>query len=250
VGNLASLIPYVLVHGGAHGAWCWERLQPHLDAVSLAVDLPGRVGKPSDLSSLLVADFARSVVEDIERQGYEEVVLVGHSIAGVTLPAVADLLGTRVRRMVFVSSAIPPEGGRIVDTLSPPLRWLCQLAVRRGNRAQVLPRRVASYCFCNDMDEETTRMVLERLTPEATGVLVERVTRRGPCSTVPRTYIKLLSDRTLGPKRQDAMIANLGGAEVLELDAGHDAMLSRPAALAELVVLASSDAPRGRGAGR
>ena len=31
---------FVLVHGGAHGAWCWDPLLPFLDGPVLAVDLP------------------------------------------------------------------------------------------------------------------------------------------------------------------------------------------------------------------
>ena len=36
----------VLIHGGAHGAWCWEPLLPHLSGEVLAVDLPGRGRRP------------------------------------------------------------------------------------------------------------------------------------------------------------------------------------------------------------
>ena len=37
---------FVLVHGGAHGAWCWERLLPLLErdprvTRAIAIDLPG-----------------------------------------------------------------------------------------------------------------------------------------------------------------------------------------------------------------
>ncbi len=40
------MLSFVLVHGGAHGAWCWDRLVPHLKAHSevgnvVAVDLAG-----------------------------------------------------------------------------------------------------------------------------------------------------------------------------------------------------------------
>ena len=36
---------FVLVHGGAHGAWCWNPLLPHLEGPVLAVDLP-RIDEP------------------------------------------------------------------------------------------------------------------------------------------------------------------------------------------------------------
>jgi pimeloyl-ACP methyl ester carboxylesterase len=226
---------YVLVHGGGHGAWCWESMVPWLSRPALAVDLPGRADKPGDLATLRIADFADSVVRDIDRAGLDKVVLVGHSMAGVVLPAVANLLGERTVHMVFISSAIPPEGGRVVDTISPALRWCCVRAYRRGSRQLVFPRWMSSILFCNDMDRHAARRVLDRLSPDAMGVTLERVTRNGYCSSVSRTFIKLLRDRTIAPRRQDRMIENLGGADVLTLDAGHDAMISRPRELAALV---------------
>ncbi|WP_367141990.1 alpha/beta fold hydrolase, partial [Corynebacterium hadale] len=34
----------LLLHGGMHGAWCWERVIPHLRHRTIAIDLPGRPG--------------------------------------------------------------------------------------------------------------------------------------------------------------------------------------------------------------
>jgi pimeloyl-ACP methyl ester carboxylesterase len=36
----STVAPIVFVHGGAHGAWCWEPLLPFLDGDALAIDLP------------------------------------------------------------------------------------------------------------------------------------------------------------------------------------------------------------------
>ena len=76
---------------GAHAGDCWDltvdeihRLEPDLDI--LAVDLPGRGSSPGDLNTLAIADWVDSVVADIEDAGLDEVVIVGHSMAGVTVP--------------------------------------------------------------------------------------------------------------------------------------------------------------------
>ncbi len=37
------------------------------------------------------------------------------------------------------------------------------------------------------------------------------------------------------PAKQDRFVANLGGADVVDLDAGHMAMISRPAELAAIL---------------
>jgi hypothetical protein len=41
-----------------------------------------------------------------------------------------------------------------------------------------------------------------------------------------RVWVRLTDDVIVAPAKQDVFIENLGGCEVLELDAGHMAMIS------------------------
>ena len=108
----------VLVHGGAHAADCWDLTVAQLmhqapELHVLAVDLPGRRGNPGDLAALTVADCEDSVVADVEAAALGDVVLVGHSLAGVTVPGVVAKLGAaRVREMILVSAFVPPRDSR------------------------------------------------------------------------------------------------------------------------------------------
>src|SRR4029453_12703813 len=108
---------FVLIHGGAHGAWCWQPLLEHLAAPALAVDLPGRAGRPGDLETLAVRDFAAAVVEDIESAGLSQVVLVGHSMAGLTIPPVLERIPARLASAVFVSCVLPRDAQTALDAL-------------------------------------------------------------------------------------------------------------------------------------
>ena len=72
------------------------------------------------------------------------------------------------------------------------------------------------------------------MVPKANQVIDEPTNVRVP-EDLPRTYVRLLQDASLTVATQDQMIANLGGAEVVDLDAGHMAMISQPAALASLL---------------
>ena len=224
----------VLVHGGAHGAWCWERMIPHLEDDSLALDLPGRGSRPAPLDSIRVDDWVEAVVGAISGIHSERVVLVGHSLAGIVLPRVAERIPERLERLVFVSCTVPPEGLAVLDILSPEVRPLAEQN-RRERVASVLPEEVARSMFCNDMNPEQTRFVLDRLVPEAWSPILEPSCLRGLERGVPATYVKLLRDAVIPPALQDEMVANLGGVEVAELDAGHDAMISQPEALAALL---------------
>jgi pimeloyl-ACP methyl ester carboxylesterase len=135
-----ALPALVLVHGGAHAGDCWDftvdeihRIAPEMTV--LAVDLPGRRGKPGDLRTLTIADSVNSVVADIEEVGLGEVVVVGHSMAGLTVPGVVTQLGaSRVRACVRLSSR--PRLSR-----QKALPWWIRLPARSGPSRDAAPRR-------------------------------------------------------------------------------------------------------------
>jgi len=225
---------FVLVHGGAHGAWCWERMIPHLAGAVVALDLPGRGDNPADLEAITVDDWVDAVVEAISTAAAERVVLVGHSLAGMVLPRVAERVSEKLERMIFISCSVPSEGQAVIDILSPDIRPIAEQ--QRENRvASVLPEELARSMFCSDMNPEQTHFVLNRLVPEAWGPILEPSRLAGLARGVPATYVKLLRDTVIPPSLQDEMIANLGKVEVAELDAGHDAMISAPEPLASLI---------------
>jgi len=126
----------VLIHGGAHAADCWDptvvelaRQAPELRV--LAVDLPGRATKPADLTNVGIADFVNSVVADVDDAGLRDVVVVGHSMAGLVVPGVVAKLGAaRVRELMLIAAFVPPQGLSVVDTLGGPLAPLARSARR------------------------------------------------------------------------------------------------------------------------
>ncbi|HMG25439.1 MAG TPA: alpha/beta hydrolase [Acidimicrobiia bacterium] len=239
-------MPIVLVHGGAHGAWCWEPLLPHLDGEVLAVDLPpksvrggpGRLESHPELRTLTIDDFARSLLEDVDAAGIERFMLVGHSMGGLTISEVARRVPDRVEQLVYVSCMVPPEGRSAIEALPEGLQDMTRQAVeemRRGGANPIggLDEETTRGMFCNDMDEEQARFVLDRTGTEAAVVLAEPVTRAGIPPELPKTFVKLLQDQSLPPEHQDILVENLrtspgGDVDVVTIDAGHDVMISRP----------------------
>ena len=66
---------FVLVHGASHGAWCWDRTVPYLDAdprvgAVVAIDLPGRPGArdPKPVGEIRIADYVRCIADEIVLQ--------------------------------------------------------------------------------------------------------------------------------------------------------------------------------------
>jgi len=239
---------YVLVHGSWQGAWGWTRLKEILEERGqrvLAVDLPGHGARREvELAKIRLQDYVDTVVQEIEAHDLHEVLLVGHSLGGITIPYVAARLEGRIKRLIFISCLLPAEGRSALETLDPLDRFLYKLIVtftdarRRGVR---IPAFLAKRKLCNDMDRETTRWLLERLVPEPIGPWEEGVSRLGLPAGIPKTYIVLSKDRALLPAKQRRMLRNLGELEVAELAAGHNAMLTRPKELAALLLRYASN---------
>jgi pimeloyl-ACP methyl ester carboxylesterase len=245
----------VLVHGGGCGSWCWEPLLAHLPGPVLAVDLPprevrsreGRHSQSPALFECTVGDWADAVIEDLDRAGIDRCVLVGHSLGGLTIAEVARRAPERVARLVFVSASVPAEGESVLDLLPDELASMSRAAIEHSLRDRhladggALTPELARQMFCNDLDDTMTALVLDRIGTEVIGIIGERVSRAGIPPDLPKTFVKLLRDQSLPPELQDTMVANLeaspgGPVDVVELDAGHMAMLGQPAALAAVLL--------------
>jgi pimeloyl-ACP methyl ester carboxylesterase len=227
-------VPYVLVHGGSFAGSCWHRLVPLLPAPVVAVDLPGRGSRPRDLAGLTIADFVDAVVDDIESRDLRDVILVGHSMAGITMPGVAERIPERLRHLVFVACTVPAHGERSVDTLDPEIRAIAEQNALNPSGGK-LDDAMATAMFCNDMDDEQIRFTLERMVPEAVQLVVEPASLTGLEHPIPRTWIRTDHDVVVPPARQD-MFAERIGATVVPLDSAHMAMISHPEALARALI--------------
>lgn len=249
-------LPVVLVHGGGHGAWCWAPLLEHLAADGLAVDLPPKAVRGGaqrfadlpELRTLTVADFATSVLADVATVGWERFVLVGHSLAGITIPEVAARAPGAVAHLVFVSCAVPPEGGSVIDALQGDVAEMA-----RANLAQSmarppsdrptgpsLPEEMLRHMFGTGLDDEQMQLVLDHFGNEVMGIMAEPISRADLPAATPKTWVRLVRDAVVSLDEQAANVAHLeaspgGTVEVVDLDAGHDAMISHPRELAAVI---------------
>lgn len=237
-----ALPTLVLVHGGGHAADCWEPTVEEIhrqapDLKVLAVDLPGRRGKPGDLLKMTIADFVDSVVGDIEEAGLDEIVLVGHSMAGLTVPGVLTKLGsTRVRELILATAFVPPEGKTLVDTLTGPFARLARRGAQKGEVGG-MPAALARFGFFNGMTRAQRQFIARKLCADSTGILTENVSRKGMPNDVPRTWILTLRDRALSLRSQRRSIEAIGGVQtVIPIDTCHTLMVSKPRRLAEILV--------------
>jgi len=232
----------VMVHGGQHTKHCWDPTVAAIHAINpavqvLAVNLPGHGDQPGDLATLTVEQCAQSVVDQIQAAGMQRVLLVGHSMAGITLPKVAEKLGANiVQKMLFVACCIPPNGGTVFGTLQQPMRFIAGVLARNVRVSPPLSPRIAKWIFANGATPQQQAQMVACLCPESATIVHERIDRsRMPA--VAKAWVLTLRDRALRPKLQRRFIDNLGGVdEIIELDTSHDAMISEPEKLARIIL--------------
>ncbi|MFC1944867.1 alpha/beta fold hydrolase [Chloroflexota bacterium] len=234
---MKSLTDFVLVHGGAHAGWCWEPMIPHLRenprvGEVLALDLVGHGSrlKEKPLDEITLEDYVHDIANAL--QELPNVVLVGHSLAGVSVPQAIARVPEHVKRVVLISATVPPDGQSAMDTMKVMREFGVILGPSTGEEFEEWARR----SFCSDMDESTSRWVIKSLGPEPRLPLATPVSYIDLPTNIPLTYIVLTADQVLTAELQRWMSRNLDCAEVVEMEAGHDAMVSRPRELASVLL--------------
>ena len=235
---------YVLVHDAWHGAWAWEKVVPLLESGRedhqigevVALDLPGHGEKAyGEIRRITRQHYLEAVITPVQLNRLTDVVLVGQGFAGTFLPLVAAELGDIVKRVVFVAGMLPPEG-------EPPFRWLplsLRLMVtplRPTEKGVTFPRPVFRRMLCNGVDDELVESVLGRLVPDPYLPWTVPVSRQGFVGRFPTTYVLLTRDRAISPSTQRRYAGTQDAPEIVELAAGHEASLTHPEPIAELLL--------------
>ncbi len=240
-------VTYLLVHGGGSTARFWDRVLPYLDGPALAVDLPGRNGKPADFATLTVDDEVASVLGDLDAADVSDpVVIVAHSSGGLVVPGVVAALGARVAHVVLNAALVPAEGERGVDCLKPAHRdglIASHEQARRDGTVITLPGPPADpegfrNAYGGDpLDDDTLAYVVDpaRCVPDTVNHYFQAV-RWSRAAGVAVTYVLNERDRPISPASQETMITHLPQPNtVVRLDGGHIPAVVDPEGFARVV---------------
>lgn len=136
----------VLIHGGFHGGWCWDRLRPLLNADGWSVHTPGLtgVGERAHLASpeVTLQTHVWDVVDLLEDRDLTDVVLCGHSAAGMVITGVAGAVPERIGAVVYLDAVLPADGESLFDIAGHDSAMTVafrQLAGQRGDGWLVPP---------------------------------------------------------------------------------------------------------------
>ena len=231
---------YVLVHGMWHGGWCWKRLARLLRTNGHEVYVPTLtgLGERAHLASREVdlTTHIEDVRAVLEYEDLYEVVLVGHSYAGIVIRGVADVASWRVRHLVYLDAIVPEDGQSVEDIEGEHFRAEWAERARAGGEGwRVPPSPPERWGIQDARDLDWMR---PRLADQPWRTLKEPVRLKNPAAeALPRTYI-YCTDRPAGAPNPGFLerIRGEPGWTFRDLDTGHEAMITAPEPLAGLLV--------------
>ncbi len=228
---------YVLVHGAWHGGWCWRRVTPLLQAAGHSVFTPTLtgLGERAHLASPEVDlnTHVSDVVNLLECEELQDVILVGHSYGGMVITGVSERAAARLKHVVYLDAFIPRDGQALADLLAPQFRDdLLQQAQSGGGRIPPFP--VERYGVFAAAD---VAWVAPKLVPHPVKTLTTPVALKQPQAlALPKTYV-YCNAPAMGPFDQFVeQVQTTPGWQYRELATGHDAMVTMPRELAELLL--------------
>jgi pimeloyl-ACP methyl ester carboxylesterase len=241
---------FCLVHGAFQGAWCWDLLIPYLEAQghkTVAMDLPIEDDKAS------LSQFADVVFQALPKTD-NDIVLVGHSMAGTIIPLVAEL--HQVRQLVFLTALIPyPE----TSTLDQFSHYLDSDTLKSLNYESKKPLKLEQFddepdmfnpvsagknfsdeavlmeFFYEDCQPDVMRWALSKTRLQQSMAYIFEV---NPLKTLPDVeykYIVCTDDQIISPAWSRYAASKRLGVDAIEIPGGHCPHLSRPSHLASVL---------------
>ncbi|WP_051888226.1 alpha/beta fold hydrolase [Caballeronia sordidicola] len=274
---------FVFVHGAWHGGWCWAevvRLLAENGYDGVTLDLPGHglnakfpasytvtpqnaAGLSTEVSPLAAVtlnhyrDHVLSIINGLVSNGSGPVILVGHSLGGVTLNAVAEAQPTLIRRLVYLTAFVPIARPTVLDYLSQPNFLASQLpplflgdptplGAARINPNSNDPTYVANVknALYRDVKDSVITATMNMLTPDEPlhGLSDPVIVTPGHWGSVPRSFIRCTDDHAIPIAGQDQMIAEgdkltpLNPFLLKTLDSSHSAFLAQPEEVTRLLL--------------
>ena len=229
----AAVAHFLLVHGSWHGAWCWERAIPAIEACghrTSAIDLPAHGADPLPAWRASLARYGARIAEAASALP-EAPLLVGHSMGGLAITEAAGRAGARCAGLVYLCAFVPAQGQSLMSLGREDAATLVPSSVRLSWRGPVIRPDRAKRVFygrCNDAD---AAWASAQLRPDPWRPLFESPGAALP-ARLPRAYVECTEDRAISLVRQRAMHEAAGIGAIETLDTDHSPFLSAPDALA------------------
>ena len=231
---------YVLVHGGAHGGWCYRYVAAILRDAGHEVHTPTLTGV-GERAHLLSPDVdldthITDVVAVLRYEDLRDVILVGHSYGGMVITGVADRALDRVGHLVFLDAATPVNGESLAELAAPLMNAARRTARVVDGVELVLDPGTEPLPNYGVTDPDDIAWMQARLTPHPFACFAQPLVLRNEPDLwkLPQTHIVCTS--TLATRDPARLAAAAAAGRLWDIDTGHDLMITEPQRVADLLL--------------
>lgn len=229
---------YVLVHGGGHGGWCWQRVAKRLRAGGHEVYTPTLTGL-GERSHLARPDtdldtHITDVVNVMKFEDLTGVILVGHSYGGMVITGVADRALSRIAHLVFLDASHPQNGQSLASSAGKDFsdRWRRTARTVNGVEFTLNEVDAAQLERFGLSKPEDIAWATSKLTPHPLKSFTQplHLANEAAVRKIPSTDINRKGTKPGGS-------AQTRSDRLWEIDdPGHDLMITSPQVLAEMLM--------------
>lgn len=228
---------FVLIHGMWHGGWCWKKVRRLLLASGHEVHvatLTG-VGERAHLRYLDIDmnTHVQDVIGILEYEELQDVILVGHSLGGFMAPAVAERVPERIAHIVSLDGARAAEGKAFKDYMPDHFDIFRQRGLANGDEWWTPP--ALEWTF--GVTGADLEWMQSKLTPHPLKTWLMPMSFSNPSArSIPRTFILCTegwSPEGIANEQKECLES---GWQFCQLATGHDAMITAPKELSDLLV--------------
>ncbi len=234
---------FVLVHGGGHGGWCYQKVARLLQAaghIVYAPSLPG-MGEHSHIvhPGIDLDAHIDDVVNLLFYEDLHDAIIVGHSYGGMVITGVADRSADRVGHKVYLDAAYPDDGQSLHEHAFENIDRTRQ-AMYQVNGVDMVMKPESFYAgFFGIHDPALADWTNARLTQQPWACFSQKLVFRNEAAmrAIPESH--LICTETI-PGRDMERLNTASQGRVWDIDTGHDLMLTEPQWVADrLLVIAA-----------
>ncbi|NEX45680.1 alpha/beta fold hydrolase [Pseudotabrizicola algicola] len=224
---------FLLIHGSCHGAWCWHRVIPALEALghrARAIDLPGHGRDRTPADQVTLDSYAQAICAALDGP----TLVVGHSMAGYAITAAAEADPTHIAALVYLCAYAPVAGQSLGDMRRAGPRQPLAPAIRidKATGTFTFDPAQTGALFYHDCDPQAQTLAALCLTPQPIAPQETPLALTPRSQSLPRHYIRCTDDRAIPPEYQEVMAQAVPPAHRSTLPTSHSPFFACPEVLA------------------
>lgn len=227
---------FVFIHGAWHGAWCWFRVQTLLEEKGHTVrliELPAHGIDNIDPGTIILDDYKNAVVNYLDSIN-EQVILVGHSMAGIVISSVAEARPLKIKKLIYLAAFLLENGQSLQDIASQDTASIVppNITVNQAENTIDINLDAVEEIFYEKTSKRWLNLAKALLKTEPLQPFITplNLTTQN-YGSVRRFYIKTTLDKAITPSIQEMMITAEPCEDVYFINSDHSPFFTTPTVL-------------------